>query len=69
MGRVGEGESRTNWEIRTDGYTLPCVKWMARDKQLYSTESSAQRSVMARGVRWKSWAGGSRESGYTYAYG
>ena len=45
MGRVGEGESRTNWEIRTDGYTLPCVKWMARDKQLYSTESSAPRSV------------------------
>ena len=35
--RAGKGESRTSWEIRIDVYTLPCVKWLARDRQLPST--------------------------------
>ena len=41
MDRVGEGESRTNWGIRTDVYTLPCVKWMARNKSVQHRELSS----------------------------
>ena len=43
---AGEGESGTNWEIRTDIYTLPRVKQTASGKVLYSTGCSAWRSVM-----------------------
>ena len=43
---AGEGESGTNWEIRTDIYTLPRVKQIASGKVLYSTGCSAWRSVM-----------------------
>ena len=30
----GEGEGGTNWEIRIDIYTLPCVKQMASGNML-----------------------------------
>ena len=46
MDMGGEGEGENNWEIRTDIYALPCVKEMAHGKLLYSTGSSAWRSVM-----------------------
>ena len=42
----GEGEGGTNWEIRTDIYTLPSVKQTASGNLLYSTGSSARCSVM-----------------------
>ena len=37
----GEGKSGTHWESDTDRCTLPCVKYRARGKLLYSTGSSA----------------------------
>ena len=43
---AGEGGGGTNWEIRIDIYTLPCVKLIASGNLLYSTGSSAQCSVM-----------------------
>ena len=42
----GGREGQINWEIRTDVYTLPCVKQIASRKVLYSTGSSVQCSVM-----------------------
>ena len=42
----GEGENGTNWESRTDIYTLPCVKQLASGKLLYSLGSSAEHSVV-----------------------
>ena len=44
-GQVGEGGM--NLEIQTDIYTLPCVKWIASGKLLYSTRSSVWCSVMS----------------------
>ena len=41
-----EGDGGTNWEIRIDIYTLPCVKLRASRTMLYSTRSSARCSVM-----------------------
>ena len=59
---------RTNWEIRTDVYTLPCVTQTASRKVLYNTGSSAQCSVMT-------WRGGTgvgwslkREGIHTHIY-
>ena len=49
---VGEGEGGTNWEIRTDPYTLSCVKQIARRKLLYSTRSSGWCSVLTGEVDW-----------------
>ena len=46
MDRGGEGESRTNWEMGTDIYTLSCVKQIASENLLYHPRSSAQYSVM-----------------------
>ena len=46
--RVREGG--TNWEIKINRYTLPCVKYIAIRKLLYGTGSSAWYSVMT-------WAG------------
>ena len=43
---VGKGEGGTNWEIRFDINTLPCVKYIASGNLLYSTRSSAWCSVM-----------------------
>ena len=43
---VGGGEGGTNWEMRIDIYTLPCVKQTASGKLLYSTGSSARCSVV-----------------------
>ena len=34
MDAVGEGEGGTNWEIRIDIYTLPCVKELASGNML-----------------------------------
>ena len=45
-GHGGKGEGGTNWEIRFEINTLPCVKQMASGNLLYSTGSSAQCSVM-----------------------
>ena len=47
MDTGGEGEG-TNWEIRVDIYTLPCVKQRASGKLLYSKGSSTPCSVMIR---------------------
>ena len=42
-------------------HTLLCVKWIASGKRLYSTGSSAQCSVMPRGVGWgMGWGVGGR---------
>ena len=41
----GEGEGGTNWEIRFDINTLPCVKQIASENLLYSTGSSTWCSV------------------------
>ena len=49
MNKANKGEDGTDWEIRTDIYTLPCVKQIANGKLLYSTGCSAQCSVMT----WK----------------
>ena len=46
MGGRGGG---VNWKIRTDTYTLPCGKWIASGKLLYSTGSSARCSVELEG--------------------
>ena len=40
MWTQGEGEGGTNWEIKFDINTLPCVKQIASGNQLYSTGSS-----------------------------
>ena len=59
-----EGEGGTNWEIKIDIYTLPCVKQIARENLLQSTGSSAQCSVMTyRGRQWEGVPGG---RGYMY---
>ena len=42
---VWEGEGGTNWEIRTDTYTRPCVKEIASGKLLDNTGSSDQCPV------------------------
>ena len=42
--RAGGGDG-TNWEVRTDIYTLPCVKQLANGKLLCSTGGSAGGSV------------------------
>ena len=52
-----------NWEIQIDMYTLLCVKEIAAGKLLYSTESSAQCSVITERGRMKGWDGGSRSGG------
>jgi len=46
-----EGEGGTNWEYITEIYiyVLPCVKWIASGKLLYSTGSSTQCFV----TTWK----------------
>ena len=36
-----EGEGGINWEIRSDRYTIPCVKQIASGNQLDSTELSS----------------------------
>ena len=46
MDTVGEEEGGTNWEIRFDINTLPCVKEIASGNLLDSTGSSAWCSVM-----------------------
>ena len=46
QGGGGEGEGGTNWEIRIDIYTLPCVKQIASGNLLYSTGSSSWCSVV-----------------------
>ena len=38
----GKGGGGTNWEIRIDIYTLPCVSLIATGNVLYSTGSSAR---------------------------
>ena len=43
---VGEEEGGTNWEIRFDMFTLPCVKQIASGNLQGSTGSSARYSVM-----------------------
>ena len=43
MDRIGEGEGGTNWEIRTDVDTLPCVKQLIESCCI---GSSAPCSVM-----------------------
>ena len=66
--QLGEREGGTNWEIKIDIYTLPCVKQVASGNLLYSTGSSAQCSVMTQmggmggGVRGTS----KREGIYVY---
>lgn len=50
---MGEGEDGTNWEIKTDIYTLSCIKLIASGKLPYSTRSSARCSVMTWGVGWR----------------
>ena len=40
MDTVGEGEDGTNWESRTEAYTLPHVKQIASGNLLYDTGSS-----------------------------
>ena len=48
---MGTNEGVVIWEISIDIFTLPCVKYIASGKQLCSTGSSAQCSVMTwRGV-------------------
>ena len=46
MDTVGEGEDGTNWEIRYDINTRPCVKQIASGNLLYSTGSSDQCCLM-----------------------
>ena len=36
-----EGQGGINWEIRSDRYTIPCVKQIASGNQLDSTELSS----------------------------
>ena len=50
-----EREGVTNWEIRFDKNTLPCVKQIASGNLLYSTGSSPQCSVMTQmgGMGWR----------------
>ena len=67
MGTVGEGEGETNWEIRFDINTLPCVKKIAIGNLLYNTGRSAQCSVMTRGGMG-GWKGGPRGRRYRYTY-
>ena len=43
---MGEEEGELNWESKIDIHTLPCIKQIASEKLLYSTESSAQCSEM-----------------------
>ena len=45
MDTAGARKGGTNWEIRFDINTLPCVKQIAGGNLLYSTGSSAQCSV------------------------
>ena len=40
------GDEGMNWEIRVDVYKLPCVKYRASGKLLYSTGNSAQCSAV-----------------------
>ena len=44
-GHQGQGDGGMNWEIKTDIYTLPCVKQIASWNLLYSTGSSAAVGV------------------------
>ena len=57
-GHGGKREGGTNWEIRIDIYTLPCVKQIASGNLLYSTGSSAWCSVM---TQMGGMGGGGRE--------
>ena len=65
--RWGEEEG-TNWEIRIDMYTLPCVKQIVGGKLLYPRELS---QVLCNDLRsgMRGWDRDSRGRGYTYAYG
>ena len=42
----GREVGKMHWEIRTDTFTLPCMKQTACGKLLYSTGGSAQCSAM-----------------------
>ena len=41
MDTVREGESGVNGESSADPYSLPCVRWLAGERLLCSTKSSA----------------------------
>ena len=67
MDTVGEEEGGTNWEIRFDINTLPCVKEIASGNVLYSTELSLVLCGDQDG--WDGWEeGGPRGRGYMYTY-
>ena len=54
-----EGEGGINWEIRSDKYTIPCVKQIASGNQLDSTELSSVLCVDLEGwVVGCEWVGG-----------
>ena len=61
-------KDRMNREIQIDMYTLPCVNEIAAGKLLYSTESSAQCSVITERGRVKGWDGESRSGGWAVIY-
>ena len=69
-GHGGQGEAGTHWEVRTELYTIPCVKWTASGELLYSTGSSAQCSGTTEragmGDDAVGWEGNSRQRGYRY---
>ena len=62
-GHGGQGEAGTHWEVRTELYTIPCVKWTASGELLYSTGSSAQCSGTTERVGMGEWDGCSRGRG------
>ena len=65
----GEGEGGTNWEIRIDIYTLPCVKQSYRE---HAIKHRKRRSVLCDNLDGcdggGGWEGGPRGRGYMYTY-
>ena len=43
-GKVGGDGGVMNWEIRTDMYTLICIKWITNKKLLYKKINKIQKN-------------------------
>ena len=66
--KANKGEDGTDWEIRTDIYTLPCVKQITNGNLLNSTGSSAPCSMVILRCGMAGWEGGPRWRGCIYTY-